>query len=73
MTAPWDTELQFAGAEQWSFAMKVKLSPKDLIQWFGVFAAGANALSALIGLLGKVVNYAPRIRKFRIFEVHGQG
>jgi hypothetical protein len=65
--------LQFAGAEQWSFAMKVKLSPKDLIQWFGAFSAGAKALVALIDLLGKVVNYAPDVRKFRIFEAYGKG
>ena len=60
LTAPCETELQFAGAEQWSLVMKQKTSLKDLTQLFVMITAALNAAIVLIDLLGKVFNYAGR-------------
>jgi hypothetical protein len=68
LTAPWDTELQFAGAEQWSFAMKKKTSLKDLTQFLGFVAAAANAGVAIFDFLSKVVNYGTGFREFPVFR-----
>jgi hypothetical protein len=54
------------GAQQWSFAMKKKTSPKDLTPWVLLAGAVFKAVSELIDLLSKVVNYASRVSKFRI-------
>jgi hypothetical protein len=61
------TELQFAGAEQWSFLMKTKNHLKDLTQLFGLIAAAIKAVVMFIDLLSKVVNYGGRVRELSVF------
>jgi hypothetical protein len=58
--------LQFAGAEQWSFVMNIKNHLKDLTQFFALVATAAQAVMAVIDLLGKVVNYGSSVRKLRL-------